>query len=65
VDGQRVVTPLFVVLVAIGSVRARAAGAVLVLGLVDRLAYLCTELALVLGVVGVKLALHWGTCCRR
>jgi tellurite resistance protein TerC len=89
VDGRRVVTPLFVVLVAIGStdllfaldsipavfgvtqepylVFAANAFALLglralfflVRGLLDRLVYLSTGLAVVLAFVGVKLVLHW------
>jgi tellurite resistance protein TerC len=90
VDGRRVVTPLFVVLVAIGSsdllfaldsipavfgvteepylVFAANAFALLglralfflVRGLLDRLVYLSTGLAVVLAFIGVKLVLHWG-----
>jgi tellurite resistance protein TerC len=90
VDGRRVVTPLFVVLVAIGStdllfaldsipavfgvteepylVFAANAFALLglralfflVQGLLDRLVYLSTGLAVVLAFIGVKLVLHWG-----
>jgi tellurite resistance protein TerC len=90
VDGRRVVTPLFVVLVAIGGtdllfaldsipavygvtqepylVFAANAFALLglralyflVQGLLDRLVYLSTGLAVVLGFIGVKLVLHWG-----
>jgi tellurite resistance protein TerC len=90
VDGRRVVTPLFVVLIAIGStdllfaldsipavfgvtsepylVFAANAFALLglralfflVRGLLDRLVYLSTGLAVVLGFIGVKLVLHWG-----
>jgi tellurite resistance protein TerC len=90
VDGRRVVTPLFVVLIAIGStdllfaldsipavfgvtsepylVFAANAFALLglralfflVRGLLDRLVYLSTGLALVLAFIGVKLVLHWG-----
>jgi tellurite resistance protein TerC len=89
VDGRRVVTPLFVVLVAIGStdllfaldsipavfgvteeayiVFVANAFALLglralfflVKGLLDRLVYLSTGLALILALIGVKLALHW------
>jgi tellurite resistance protein TerC len=89
-DGRRVVTPLFVVLVAIGStdllfaldsipavfgvteepyiVFVANAFALLglralyflVKGLLDRLVYLSTGLALVLGFIGVKLVLHYG-----
>ena len=90
VDGRRVVTPLFVVLIAIGStdllfaldsipavfgvtdepylVFAANAFALLglralfflVRGLLDRLVYLSTGLAVVLAFIGVKLVLHWG-----
>jgi tellurite resistance protein TerC len=90
VDGRRVVTPLFVVLVAIGSsdllfaldsipavfgvteepylVFAANAFALLglralfflVQGLLDRLVYLSTGLAVVLAFIGVKLVLEWG-----
>ncbi|NHC45347.1 TerC/Alx family metal homeostasis membrane protein [Motilibacter aurantiacus] len=90
IDGKRVVTPLFIVLVAIGStdllfaldsipavfgvtqetfiVFAANAFALLglralfflVQGLLDRLVYLSTGLALVLALIGVKLILHWG-----
>jgi tellurite resistance protein TerC len=90
VDGRRVVTPLFVVLIAIGGtdllfaldsipavygvtqepylVFAANAFALLglralyflVQGLLDRLVYLSTGLAVVLGFIGVKLVLHWG-----
>jgi tellurite resistance protein TerC len=90
VDGRRVVTPLFVVLIAIGStdllfaldsipavfgvtsepylVFAANAFALLglralyflVQGLLDRLVYLSTGLAVVLAFIGVKLMLHWG-----
>lgn len=89
VGGRRVVTPLFVVLVAIGGtdllfaldsipavfgvtqeaflVFAANAFALLglralfflVQGLLDRLVYLSTGLAVVLGFIGVKLVLHW------
>jgi tellurite resistance protein TerC len=89
VGGRRVVTPLFVVLVAIGGtdllfaldsipavfgvtqepflVFAANAFALLglralfflVQGLLDRLVYLSTGLAVVLGFIGVKLMLHW------
>jgi tellurite resistance protein TerC len=89
VDGRRAVTPLFIVLVAIGStdllfaldsipavfgvteepflVFAANAFALLglralfflVQGLLDRLVYLSTGLAIVLGFIGVKLVLHW------
>jgi tellurite resistance protein TerC len=90
VDGRRAVTPLFVVLIAIGGtdllfaldsipavygvtqepylVFAANAFALLglralyflVQGLLDRLVYLSTGLAVVLGFIGVKLVLHWG-----
>jgi len=90
VDGRRVVTPLFIVLVAIGStdllfaldsipavfgvteepylVFAANAFALLglralfflVQGLLDRLVYLSTGLAVALAFIGVKLLLHWG-----
>jgi tellurite resistance protein TerC len=90
VDGRRVLTPLFVVLVAIGGtdllfaldsipavygvtqepylVFAANAFALLglralyflVQGLLDRLVYLSTGLAVVLGFIGAKLVLHWG-----
>ncbi len=90
VDGRRAVTPLFVVLIAIGStdllfaldsipavfgvteepfvVFAANAFALLglralyflVQGLLDRLVYLSTGLAVVLAFIGVKLVLHWG-----
>jgi len=89
-DGRRVVTPLFIVLVAIGSTDllfaldsipavfgvtqqpyivfvANAFALIglralffLVKGLLDRLVYLSTGLALVLALIGVKLVLHWG-----
>lgn len=90
VEGRRVVTPLFLVLVAIGGtdllfaldsipavfgvtqepylVFAANAFALLglralyflVKGLLDRLVYLSTGLALILAFIGVKLVLHWG-----
>ena len=90
IGGKRFVTPLFVVLVAIGStdllfaldsipavfgvtdeaylVFAANAFALLglralfflVQGLLDRLVYLSTGLAVVLAFIGVKLILHWG-----
>jgi tellurite resistance protein TerC len=90
VDGRRAVTPLFIVLVAIGStdllfaldsipavfgvtdepylVFCANAFALLglralfflVQGLLDRLVYLSTGLAIVLAFIGVKLVLHWG-----
>jgi tellurite resistance protein TerC len=89
VDGRRMVTPLFIVLVAIGStdllfaldsipavfgvteeayiVFVANAFALLglralfflVKGLLDRLVYLSTGLALILALIGVKLVLHW------
>jgi tellurite resistance protein TerC len=89
-DSRWVVTPLFVVLIAIGStdvlfaldsipavfgvtdeayiVFVANAFALLglralfflVKGLLDRLVYLSTGLALILGFIGVKLVLHWG-----
>ena len=89
-DGRRMVTPLFLVLVAIGStdilfaldsipavfgvteepyiVFAANAFALLglralfflVSGLLDRLVYLSTGLAIILAFIGVKLVLHWG-----
>ena len=90
VDGRRVVTPLFIVLVAIGGIDLLfaldsipavfgvtqeayivfAANAFallglralffLVKGLLDRLVYLSTGLAIILAFIGVKLILHWG-----
>src|SRR3954454_7966357 len=90
VDGRRVVTPLFIALIAIGSsdllfaldsipavfgvteeayiVFVANAFALLglralfflVKGLLDRLVYLSTGLALVLAFIGVKLILHYG-----
>jgi tellurite resistance protein TerC len=89
IDGRRVVTPLFIVLVAIGGIDLLfaldsipavfgvtqepyivfAANAFallglralffLVKGLLDRLVYLSTGLALILAFIGVKLILHW------
>ncbi|WP_214401061.1 TerC/Alx family metal homeostasis membrane protein [Pseudonocardia lacus] len=89
VDGRRMVTPLLVVLVAIGGIDLLfaldsipavfgvtsepfivfAANAFallglralffLVKGLLDRLVYLSTGLAIILGFIGVKLILHW------
>jgi len=89
-DGRRVVTPLFIVLIAIGStdllfaldsipavfgvteepyiVFVANAFALLglralfflVKGLLDRLVYLSTGLALILAFIGVKLILHYG-----
>jgi tellurite resistance protein TerC len=88
-EGRRVVTPLFVVLVAIGGIDLLfaldsipavfgvteepfivfAANAFallglralffLVKGLLDRLVYLSSGLALILAFIGVKLVLHW------
>ncbi len=90
IDGRRAVTPLFIVLLAIGStdllfaldsipaifgitdeayiVFAANAFALLglrplyflVQGLLDKLVYLSTGLALILAFIGVKLVLHWG-----
>lgn len=90
IGGNRAVTPLFIVLLAIGStdllfaldsipavfgvteepyiVFAANAFALLglralfflVKGLLDRLVYLSTGLALILAFIGVKLVLHWG-----
>ncbi len=90
VGGRRAVTPLFIVLVAIGSTdllfaldsipavfgvteepylvfTANAFALLglralffLVQGLLDRLVYLSTGLAVVLAFIGVKLVLHWG-----
>ena len=90
VEGRRVLTPLFLVLLAIGSTDilfaldsipaifgiTRDAFIVfvanafallgmrplffLVSGLLDRLVYLSTGLALILVLIGVKLMLHWG-----
>jgi tellurite resistance protein TerC len=89
IDGRRFVTPLFIVLVAIGSTdilfaldsipavfgvtsepyivfTANAFALLglralyfLVKGLLDRLVYLSTGLALILAFIGVKLVLHW------
>jgi tellurite resistance protein TerC len=89
IDGKRAVTPLFIVLLAIGStdilfaldsipavfgvtsepyiVFVANAFALLglralyflVKGLLDRLVYLSTGLALILAFIGVKLMLHW------
>ena len=89
VDGRRLVTPLLIVLIAIGSVdllfaldsipavfgvtdeayivfTANAFALLglralffLVKGLLDRLVYLSTGLALILAFIGVKLVLHW------
>ncbi|MCH7230878.1 TerC family protein [Glycomyces sp. L485] len=88
-DGRRLVTPLFVVLIAIGSVdllfaldsipavfgvteepyivfTANAFALLglralyfLVKGLLDRLVYLSTGLAIILAFIGFKLMLHW------
>ena len=88
--GRRAVTPLFIVLLAIGStdllfaldsipavfgvteepyivLTANAFALLglralffLVKGLLDRLVYLSTGLALILAFIGVKLVLHWG-----
>jgi tellurite resistance protein TerC len=90
VDGRRMVTPLFVVLVAIGgtdilfaldsipavfgvtsepyivfvanafALLGLRALFFLVTGLLDRLVYLSTGLAVILAFIGVKLVLHWG-----
>ena len=89
VDGKRMFTPLFIVLIAIGSIDLLfaldsipavfgvtdvpfivfAANAFallglralffLVAGLLDRLVYLSTGLALILAFIGAKLILHW------
>ncbi|MFB9725961.1 TerC/Alx family metal homeostasis membrane protein [Haloechinothrix salitolerans] len=89
IDGRRMVTPLFIVLIAIGSIdllfaldsipavfgvteepfivfTANAFALLglralffLVKGLLDRLVYLSSGLALILGFIGVKLILHW------
>ncbi|WP_019877070.1 TerC/Alx family metal homeostasis membrane protein [Sporichthya polymorpha] len=89
IDGRKMVTPLLVVLIAIGSIDLLfaldsipavfgvteeayivfAANAFalmglralffLVKGLLDRLVYLSTGLAIILGFIGVKLVLHW------
>ncbi len=89
IDGRKMVTPLFVVLIAIGSVdllfaldsipavfgvtkeayivfTANAFALLglralffLVKGLLDRLVYLSTGLAIILAFIGVKLILHW------
>ena len=89
VDGRRMFTPLFLVLVAIGSIdllfaldsipavfgvtseafivfTANAFALLglralffLVQGLLDRLVYLSTGLAVILAFIGVKLVLHW------
>ena len=90
VDGRRAVTPLFIVLIAIGSTdllfaldsipaifgiteepyivfTANAFALLglralffLVKGLLDRLVYLSTGLAITLAFIGAKLVLHWG-----
>jgi tellurite resistance protein TerC len=90
ISGRRAVTPLFIVLLAIGSTdllfaldsipaifgitdepyivfTANAFALLglralyfLVKGLLDRLVYLSTGLALILAFIGVKLVLHWG-----
>jgi tellurite resistance protein TerC len=90
VDGRRVVTPLFIVFIAIAGTdilfaldsipavfgvtdqpyivfTANAFALLglralffLVTGLLDRLVYLSTGLALILAFIGVKLILHWG-----
>jgi len=90
IEEGRAVTPLFIVLIAIGSTdilfaldsipavfgvteepyivfTANAFALLglralffLVTGLLDRLVYLSTGLAVVLGLIGVKLVLHWG-----
>jgi tellurite resistance protein TerC len=89
VDGRRMFTPLFIVLLAIGSIDllfaldsipavfgvtseayivfvANAFALLglralyfLVKGLLDRLVYLSTGLAIILGFIGIKLILHW------
>src|SRR5919197_1342939 len=89
VDGRRMVTPLFIVLIAVGSIDllfaldsipavfgvtsepyivfvANAFALLglralffLVKGLLDRLVYLSTGLAIILAFIGVKLVLHW------
>ena len=89
IDGKRMVTPLFLVLLAIGgtdllfaldsipavfgvteqayivfvanafALLGLRALFFLVKGLLDRLVYLSTGLALILAFIGVKLALHW------
>lgn len=90
VEGRRAVTPLFVVLIAIGgtdilfaldsipavfgvteepyivfvanafALLGLRALFFLVTGLLDRLVYLSSGLALILAFIGVKLMLHWG-----
>ncbi|MGC5244205.1 TerC/Alx family metal homeostasis membrane protein [Streptomyces albogriseolus] len=90
IDGRRVVTPLFVVFIAIGgtdilfaldsipavfgvteeayivfvanafALLGLRALFFLVSGLLDRLVYLSSGLALILAFIGVKLILHWG-----
>ena len=89
VDGRRMVTPLFIVLIAIGgtdllfaldsipavfgvteepyivfvanafALLGLRALFFLVKGLLDRLVYLSTGLAIILAFIGVKLILHW------
>jgi tellurite resistance protein TerC len=89
VDGRRMVTPLFIVLIAVGSIDllfaldsipavfgvtsepyivfvANAFALLglralffLVKGLLDRLVFLSTGLAIILAFIGVKLVLHW------
>jgi tellurite resistance protein TerC len=89
IDGRRMVTPLFLVLIAIGSIdllfaldsipavfgvteepfivfTANAFALLglralffLVKGLLDRLVYLSLGLSVILGLIGVKLILHW------
>jgi predicted tellurium resistance membrane protein TerC len=53
VDGRRAVTPLFIALLGLRALFF------LVQGLLDRLVYLSTGLAVVLAFIGVKLVLHW------
>jgi len=90
IDGRRMLTPMFLVLLAIGTtdilfaldsipaifgvteevyiVFVANAFALLglralfflVTGLLDRLVYLSTGLSVILGFIGIKLALHWG-----
>ncbi len=90
IDGRRMLTPMFLVLLAIGTtdilfaldsipaifgvteevyiVFVANAFALLglralfflVTGLLDRLVYLSTGLAIILGFIGIKLVLHWG-----
>src|SRR6185312_7645526 len=60
VDGKRMVTPLFIVFAAIAfALLGLRALFFLVVGLLDRLVYLSTGLALILAFIGVKLILHW------